>query len=316
MTKKRSILKVLLIEPFKQWGKDNASTQAAALAYYTVISLVPLLVIIVLIAGYFFRSGNALDQLSSQVARFTSPQMGDFVKSLVSNASNPAGGSLVSSVASIVVLILGASGIFSQLQSSLNKIWNVSDKNKGGIRRSVMSHVFSFLMVVGLGLLFIILLVVDAVLSYLLNNIPGSSQNIMAAQILNFIIMFALVMVGTAMVFRIVPDREITWGDVWLGAAVTALLFMVGRYAIGFYLSISKTASSYGAAGSLIILLLWIYYSAQIFFFGAEFTQIYAENAGSHKSRETTNPEVKPDKKSSAEEKSSEDQTPEEMTSS
>ncbi len=291
MAKKRSTLAALIVDPFREWSKDNASTLAAALAYYAVMSLVPLLVIIVWIAGYVFKTSTALNQLSDQIARFTSPQVGNFVKNLVSNSSKPGQGSLLSQIASIVVLVFGASGIFSQLQSSLNRIWNVPPKNNAGFRRTVKNKFLSFLMVIGLGILFIIFLVADAVISQLIKAIPG--QNALVAQIINDVIMFALLTFGIAMVFRVVPDREITWKDVWLGSAVTALLFILGRYAIGIFLSYSKTASSFGAAGSLIVLLLWIYYSAQIFFFGAEFTQVYAENVGSHKNMEAENPEAK-----------------------
>lgn len=286
MKKKRSTFLELLIAPFEEWSKDKASQLAAALAFYTVMSLVPLLVIIVVIASFFIKSTTALDQLTSQIARFSSPQMADFVKTLITNVPNPITGS-IASILSILVLIFGASGIFSQLQSSLNQIWNVPPKkDKSAIRKALVGHLRSFLMVLAIGLLFLVLLIINATLALLVTNVVGS-QNAVPAQIINYLITFVMVTVLIALIFKVVPDREIPWGDVWLGAAFTSLLFLVGRWAIGLYLSVSKTASGYGAAGSLVVLLLWIYYSAQIFFFGAEFTQVYARTVGSHKDKDT-----------------------------
>jgi membrane protein len=285
MAKKTSTLSELIVEPFREWGKDNASALAAALAYYAVMSLVPLLLIVVIIASYFFKTNTAMDQLTSQIARFTSPEIASFIKSLLVQSNNTSHGS-IASIISIITLVFGASGIFSQLQSSLNRIWNVPPQKQAGIKKSIKNHLVSFLMVIAIGFLFLIFLLIDAVVSILISNIPAGSQNRTLAVVVNSVVLFLLLTVSIAFIFRVVPDREITWGDVWLGAAVTALLFLVGRYLIGFYLSFNKTASGYGAAGSLIVLLIWIYYSAQIFFFGAEFTQVYARTVGSHKALE------------------------------
>jgi membrane protein len=282
MARKRSKLATLIVEPFQEWSRDNASTLAAALAYYTVMSLVPLLIIIVIIASYFIKTNTAIDQLTSQISQFTSQEVANFVKTLLAGSKNPVNGSL-SSIISVATLILGASGLFSQLQSSLNRIWNVPPDQRGGFRKTVKNHAVSFFMVLGIGILFLVFLAVEAFVSLLIGTIPAGSQNHLIAVIANYVVLFILVTILIALIFRIVPDKEISWGDVLLGAAVTAVLFIIGRFAIGLFLSFNKTASGYGAAGSLIVLLIWIYYSAQIFFFGAEFTQVYARTVGTHK---------------------------------
>ncbi len=256
--KKRNALSELIVGPFREWGRDNASTLAAALAYFAVMSLVPLLLIIVIITGYFLKTNTAVDQLTSQVGRFTSLEIASFIKSLITQSNNASHG-FVASIISIVTLLLGASGVFSQLQSSLNKIWNVPPKTQAGIKKTIKNHLVSFLMVIAIGFLFLVFLLIDAFVSILISNIPAGSQNRTIAVVANSVVLFILLTVLIAFIFRVVPDKEITWGDVWLGAAVTAVLFLVGRYLIGFYLSFNKTASGYGAAGSLIVLLIWIY---------------------------------------------------------
>ena len=282
MTKKRSTLVELIIGPFQEWSRDNASTLAAALAYYAVMSLIPLLLIIVIIASYFLKTSTAVDQLTSQIGNFTSPQIADFLQTLLTQPKNPATGS-IASIITIITLILGASGLFSQLQSSLNRIWNVPPKNSGGITRTIKNRLVSFLAVIVLGILFLVFLAADSFVGIWISNVPSGSQSHLIAVIANYGVLFIAVTVLIALVFRIVPDSQITWGDVLLGSAVTAILFLIGRYLIGLYLSFNKTASGYGAAGSLIVMLIWIYYSAQIFFFGAEFTQVYARTVGTHK---------------------------------
>ena len=282
MTKKRSTLVELIIGPFQEWSRDNASTLAAALAYYAVMSLIPLLLIIVIIASYFLKTSTAVDQLTSQIGNFTSPQIADFLQTLLTQPKNPATSS-IASIITIITLILGASGLFSQLQSSLNRIWNVPPKNSGGITRTIKNRLVSFLAVIVLGILFLVFLAADSFVGIWISNVPSGSQSHLIAVIANYVVLFITVTVLIALVFRIVPDSQITWGDVLLGSAVTAILFLIGRYLIGLYLSFNKTASGYGAAGSLIVLLIWIYYSAQIFFFGAEFTQVYARTVGTHK---------------------------------
>lgn len=282
MGKKRSAFTELIIGPFQKWSKDNASTLAAALAYYTVMSMLPLLLIIIIIASFFLKTSIAVDQLTAQIARFSSPDIANFLKTLLAHPKNPLNGS-IASIITIITLIMGASGIFSQLQSSLNRIWNVQPKNRRGIKGTIKNQATSFVAVILIGILFLIFLALDSFISFLISTIPVGSQNHLVATIGNYIVLFLALTVLIGLIFRIVPDKQISWKDVWLGAAVTSLLFLVGRFLIGLYLGFNKTASGYGTAGSLVVLLIWIYYSAQIFFFGAEFTQVYAQTFGTHK---------------------------------
>jgi membrane protein len=165
----------------------------------------------------------------------------------------------------------------------MNIIFNVPPVTKGGFKRSMKNRGAALLMVIAVGILFLVFLAIEAFVSILINTIPAGSQNRLIATIVNYVVQFLLLTVLIALIFKSVPDKQITWGDVWPGAALTAILFIIGRFLIGLYLSFNKTASGYGTAGSLVILLIWIFYSAQIFFFGTEFTQVYARTVGSHK---------------------------------
>ncbi len=272
----------VIIESFKEWSKDNASELAAAIAYYTIFSIAPLLVIAIAIAGYFFSRSTAQNQLLSQVSGVVGPQTAGFLITLMQNTNRTSNG-IIPTIISIIVLLLGASGIFLQIQYALNKIWDVPQTKGGGIMRTLKQRLNSFLMVLGIGFLFLLFLLLSAAVSILTNYINISPQNKALPQIINLAVLFILMTILFAMVYRFVPDKEISWKDVWLGASVTSLLFVLGRYAIGLYLTISKTGAAYGAAGSLIVLLIWIYYSAQIFLLGAEFTQVFARKYGSHK---------------------------------
>ena len=263
------------------WSKDNAAQLAAALAYYTIFSIPPLLIIALAIAGYFFNTDTAQNQLIAQIGGFIGPQTADFLKSLLQNSTQSSNGPLAS-IISIVVLLAGASGVFIQVQYALNKIWDVPQKQGRSLKKTLKDHFLSFLMVLAIGFLFLFFLILSAVISVLIGYMNVSAQNMFLPEVINFLVLFVMTTILSAMIYRVVPDKEITWTDVWLGAAVTALLFMLGRYAIGLYLTISKSASAYGAAGSLIVLLLWIYYSAQIFLLGAEFTKVYSRKFGSH----------------------------------
>jgi len=263
------------------WSKDNAAQLAAALAYYTIFSIPPLLIIALAIAGYFFNTDTAQNQLIAQIGGFIGPQTADFLKSLLQNSTQSSNGPLAS-IISIVVLLAGASGVFIQVQYALNKIWDVPQKQGRSLKKTLKNHFLSFLMVLAIGFLFLFFLILSAVISVLIGYMNVSAQNMFLPEVINFLVLFVMTTILSAMIYRVVPDKEITWTDVWLGAAVTALLFMLGRYAIGLYLTISKSASAYGAAGSLIVLLLWIYYSAQIFLLGAEFTKVYSRKFGSH----------------------------------
>lgn len=270
----------LISQSFREWNTDNASQLAAAIAYYTIFSIPPLLIIALAITGYFYKPDAAQNQIFSQMGNLIGPQIADFIKSLLVNSAHTSGGPFAS-IISIVILLVGASGIFYQVQHALNIMWDVPSKHTRGFIKTLKDHFQSYLMVLAIGILLLVFLILSTVISFVIGYVNRNSQSVLIPEIINFLVLFIMLTILIAMIYRVVPDKYITWADVWLGAAVTALLFMLGRYAIGFYLTISKSATVYGAAGSLIVLLLWIYYSAQIFLFGALFTQVYARKFGS-----------------------------------
>jgi membrane protein len=283
-----NIMWELVRKTFYEWDNDDAAQLAAAIAYYTIFSIPPLLIIALAIAGYFFNADTARNQLIAQLGGFIGPQTADFVKSLLEN-STKSPSSLVASIVSIVVLLAGASGIFLQVQVALNTIWDVPKKQTRGLMKILKNRLLSFLMVLAIGFLLLFFLILSTIISGLMGYLNWSIQNMLVPEVINFLVLFVMITICVAMLYRVIPDKEITWTDVWLGAAVTALLFMLGRYAIGLYLAISRSGSTYGTAGSLIVLLIWIYYSAQIFLLGAEFTQVYSKKFGSRK-RPEANP--------------------------
>jgi membrane protein len=271
----------LLKETFSEWREDKASRLAAALAYYTVFALAPLLIIVIAVAGLVFGQEAARGELIAQIQGLVGQEGAQLIETMVESASKPTSGIIATTIA-IATILFGASGLFGQLQDALNTIWEVEPKPERGILGMIKDRFLSFTMVLGIGFLLLVSLIVSAVLSalnpYLKDLLPGSIYWI---QILNFIISFGVITLLFAMIYKILPDVEIAWDDVWIGAVVTSLLFNLGKFLIGLYLGNSSAGSAYGAAGSLVILLLWVYYSAQILLFGAEFTQVYAKRRGS-----------------------------------
>jgi len=273
----------LLKAAFQQWNQDKASRLAAALAYYTLFSLAPLLILVIAIASLFFDSATVREQLMGQVESLIGGTSADFVRTLLDNANRPGGSSgWVASIVSLLLLLLGATGVLTQLQMSLNTIWNVEARTDIGLMNLVRKRLLSLGMILVIGFLLLVSLVVSSVIaglsSYLHTMTPGLDSLV---QILNFVVSFGITTVLFALIFKYLPDVIITWGDVWFGAATTAILFSLGKFLIGLYLGSSSFGSSYGAAGSVIILLVWIFYSAQILFFGAEVTQLYGRRFGS-----------------------------------
>jgi membrane protein len=200
---------------------------------------------------------------------------------MLENAADPEG-SLLAALISVVTLFLGASGVFGQLQDAMNTVWEVQPRPGRGIMGTIKDRFLSFTMVLGVGFLLLVSLLVSTALSALGTFIEGlAPETLLLSQIVNFVISFGVTMFLFAMIFKVIPDVEIRWRDVWLGAVVTAAFFAIGRWAIGLYLGQSAMASTYGAAGSIIVLLVWVYYAAQILFLGAEFTQVYANKYGS-----------------------------------
>ena len=271
----------LLKETFQEWQDDKASRLAAALAYYTVFSLAPLLTIAIAIAGAIFGEKAAQGQLVGQIQGLVGDSGAEVIQSAIQNASKPNIGS-IASIISIVVLLFGASGVFAQLQDALNTVWEVEVDPQLGIWGFIRKRILSFGAVLGIGFLLLVSLVVSAALSglsnYMSDVIPGID---LLWRLLNLTISFTVITFLFALMYKYLPDVKIKWSDVWIGAAITSVLFALGKYALGLYLGRSSFGSIYGAAGSLMVLLAWIYYAAQILFFGAEFTQVYARRYGS-----------------------------------
>jgi membrane protein len=285
MRKLFSNLPRLIKLSYKGWKEDKASRLSAALAYYTIFSLAPLLIIVIAVTGLFWKQQAVQDQVMSQIQGLVGADGARFVSDLLTGASNPARG-ITATVIGIITLIFGALGVFNELHNALNTIWDVKEEETKGFLQSIKKIIFnrflSFTMILGIGFLLLVSLVVSAGLSAVqqtLGNAFPLSELIW--QIINLIISIGVITVLFALLYKFLPDAEIAWRDVWLGAFVTAVFFSLGKTLIGLYLGNSAIASSFGAAGSLVLLLVWIYYSAQILFFGAEFTEVYANNFGS-----------------------------------
>ena len=272
----------LLKEAFTEWREDEALQLGAALAYYTLFSIAPMLLVVISVAGFVFGREAVQGQLDNQIQGLVGAQGADAIQTMVANAGQHKEGGIWATVIAFVTILFGATGVFTQLQTSLNHIWDVKPKPQG-IKGLLRARAAAFGMLLGIGFLLLVSLVVSAGLAaagnYLLSIFPAAE---FLLQALNFVVSFAVITVLFAMIFRFLPDVKIAWRDVWFGAAVTALLFTIGKTLIGLYLGNSSVASVYGAAGSLVILLLWAYYSSQILFLGAELTEVWARRRGSH----------------------------------
>lgn len=261
------------------WIDDKAPRLGAALAYYTAFSLAPLLVIAIAVAGIFFGAQAASGQIANQIRTVVGDDGAKAIESMVEGANRPAS-SAWATVIGIIMLFVGAAGLFGQLQDALNTIWKVESKLGRGILGFIQDRFLSFTMVLGTAFLLLVSLVISAGLAAL-GSLFGEWGASIAGQALNLVTSFAVITLLFAMIYRFLPDVRIAWRDVWFGAIFTSLLFSLGKALIGLYLGQTGTASAYGAAGSLAVLLIWLYYSAQIFLFGAELTRAYASRLGS-----------------------------------
>lgn len=272
----------LLKQTFQGWLEDKAPQLGAALAYYTVFSLAPLILVLLAIIGLIFQSdpAGAWKKITEQMSYFLDKSAVDVVQNIAQKASQPSKG-LVASIIGVLLALFGASGVFGQLQDALNTIWGVKAKPGGGIWGFLRSRFLSFAMVGGICFLLLVSLTLESVLKgfshWVQAMLPGG---IVLALIVYWIFDLSVIILLFAIIFKYLPDAQIEWRDVWIGAAITAVLFAIGKWALGLYLGSGSAASAYGAASSLITLLLWVYYSAQILLFGAEFTQVYACEAG------------------------------------
>jgi membrane protein len=272
----------LLKQTFQEWLQDKAPQLGAALAYYTVFSLAPLILILLAIIGFLFRDdpAGAWNKITQQMSYFLDPSALEVVQNIAQKASQP-GKSVIATIIGVALALFGASGVFGQLQDALNTIWGVKAKPGTGIWGFLRARFLSFAMVAGICFLLLVSLAIEALLKgfshYVQSVVPGG---IVIALTVYLVFDFAVVVLLFAMIFKFLPDVKIQWRDVWIGAVMTAIFFGIGKWALGLYLSSGAAGSSYGAASSLITLLLWVYYSSQILLFGAEFTQVYSDRAG------------------------------------
>src|SRR6185436_14839305 len=271
----------LFKQTFREFGEDKAPRLGAALAYYTIFSIAPLLLIAIAVAGFVFGEEAAHKEISGQLGGLLGREGATGIEEMIESAAKPKTGTLAT-IVGIVTLFLGASGVFMQLKDALNTIWNVEAKKAKGIVGILRERFLSLAMVCGIGFLLLVSLIFDAAISAMGNYVdrifPGGEA---VLQVVQLIVSFGLVTLLFAAMFRFLPDVRPTWRDVWFGALFTAVLFVLGKLGLSVYLGKAAIGSSYGAAGSLVILLVWVYWSAQILFFGAEFTQVYARTHGS-----------------------------------
>ena len=273
----------LVIDSFWSWYEDRAMRMGAALAYYSVFALAPLLVMVISIAGLVFGEQKAreyaLGQLKSQV-----PESGmSAVQGMIEHVRHNPQSNKIATIIAAVTMLVGASGFFAELQDALNIIWRVSSPGRG-IWSFIKNRLLTFAMILVIAFLLLLALVLTTGLNLANKILPGdlAHASLPLLHAANSGISFIVVTVLFAMIFKILPDVTIHWRDVWLGAAVTAVLFTVGKFLIGLYLGRTAISSAYGAAASLVVILTWIYYSAQILLFGAEFTRVYAIKRGRH----------------------------------
>jgi membrane protein len=272
----------LFRQTFTEWLEDKAPQLGASLAYYTVFSLAPLVIVLLAVIGLTFRHdpAGAWQRITEQMSYFLDKSAVDMVRNIATQSSQ-GNKSVIATVIGIALALFGASGVFGQLQDALNTIWEVKPKPGAGILGFLRTRFLSFAMVAGICFLLLVSLIIETLLKgfshYVQSVLPGG---IVLALSVYFIFDLGVVTLLFAVIFKYLPDAKVRWRDVWFGGFITAILFAVGKWALGLYLGSGSAASAYGAASSLITLLLWVYYSSQILLFGAEFTQVWANRFG------------------------------------
>lgn len=271
----------LLKTTFLEFNDDNAIKLSAALSYYTIFALPPLLIIIITICGFFFGeeavTGELYGQINRLVGNDAAIQIQDAIKNVQLSDSN-----VFVTVFGVIMLLIGASGVFAEIQSSINFIWGLRAKPNKGLKKFIQNRIMSFSMIVSVGFLMLVSLMLNATLDILNSRLKIylADSTVYLFYVINLVIVLGSITLLFAIIFRTLPDGIIKWKDAFIGAGCTAVLFMIGKFAIGFYLGNSTIASVYGAAGSVIIILVWVYYSAIILYFGAEFTKVYSKSFG------------------------------------
>ncbi|MGZ3159486.1 MAG: YihY/virulence factor BrkB family protein [Burkholderiaceae bacterium] len=274
---------ILIKAAASSWSDDYAQSMGAALAYYTMFSIAPLLLCVISIAGLIFGVDAARGEIFDQLRDLMGPQGASAVEGLLTSVNKPVEG-ITATLIGAVLLLIGATTVFGELQDALDRIWRAPKRRTGGIWNLLRTRLLSFGMILGIGFLLIVSLLVSTALA-VLGKLWGPlfADLEILGHIVNFLISFAFITILFAMIYKIMPRVRVDWMDVWIGSIVTALLFTIGKFLIGLYIGKSGMTSGFGAAGSLVAVLVWVYYSAQIFLLGAEFTWAYALTFGSRK---------------------------------
>ncbi len=280
MSLKKNFIYRYLREVIAIWSDANASSLGAAIAFYTIFAIAPLFILVLVLAGFLFGHEAAQRELYGQINGLVGKNGSDAIQSILTAADKPKTG-LLATIIGFVTLFVGASTVFIQLQQSLNAIWNVRLK-ASGIRTFILHRLLSFAALLGIGFLLLVSLIVSAVLDAAGKWMGGVIPlHEIIWHILDLVLSMGIITLLFAMIFKVLPDVKIVWHDVWIGSFVTALLFTIGKYLLGAYLGRTSLSSAYGAAGSFVVVLLWVYYSAQILLFGAAFVRVYANRYGS-----------------------------------
>jgi membrane protein len=274
----------LVRDSVKEFLEDDCPTQAAALSYYTIFAIPPLLVLLLLILGAVVDPQTLRGNLEVQLNALMGATATEQIRTILEQARAPGSGNVLATALSIGALVLGASGAFGQLQAALNRAWGVApDPQQGGLKAFVLKRVFSFGMILSIAFLLLVSLVLSAALTAFggaLGSMLPDGLSAPLLQVLNQLLSLVVIALLFAALFKVLPDAKVSWHDVWIGGAVTAVLFVLGKFLIGLYLGQSNPGKAFGAAGSLAVLLVWIYYSSMIVLYGAEFTQVFAERRG------------------------------------
>jgi membrane protein len=270
-----------LAETYQEWSQDNAMTLGAALAFYTTFSLAPILIVVIAIFGYILGEKTVLGEILRRVHEMIGPQGAAAVKTMIADAYRPGAG-FVATIIGLAVILIGSTSAFVMLKKALNIMWGAQPSPQSSVWFFLKARLLSFLMILVIGLLLLLSFTLSIALSIVTNFfrtlLPLPPFFIQAC---DFIFSIFLVTLLFALIYKVLPDVEIVWTDVWIGSIITAILFTLGKFLFGMYLGRSSITSAYGAASSLAIILMWVYYSAQIFFIGAELTQVYANRYGS-----------------------------------
>lgn len=270
----------LLFDAANGWFDHRASRTGAALAFYTVFSLAPVLTLSIAIAGFFFGEAAARGEIVEQIGGLVGPQGAELIQSVLQNANRPGAG-VIATIVSVFTLILGANTALAELKAGLDQTWQVPHERRTGFWYSIRTRILSVGLILSLGFLLLVSLVISAALTALERLSRGELVNTVFTWI-NFLFAFVLVAALFATIYKVLPSVKIAWRDVTIGSLVTAFLFTLGKFAIGVYIGNSGVASTYGAAGSVVLILIWVYYSAQILLYGAEFTHAFAYKYGSY----------------------------------